>query len=74
MNLTRNTRTYSLNTVPETNIVLVPKKWWLEDYFLLGRPIFRGYYRFRECIILLGAVWPQQTSLRSDYQLKCTSL
>ena len=36
-------------TLPKTNVA--PKNgWWEYDPFLLGRPIFRGYVSFRECI------------------------
>ena len=30
-------------TLPKFNIA--PEKWWLEDYFLLGWYIFRGYVK-----------------------------
>ena len=35
-----------LGTPPETNIA--PENGWLEYYFPMGRPIFRGYVSFRE--------------------------
>ena len=37
-------------TLPETNIHLKMDGW--NASFLLGRPIFRGYVSFRECIYL----------------------
>ena len=33
-------------TLPETKIA--HEKWWLEDYFFLGTPIFRFYVIFSE--------------------------
>lgn len=36
-------------TIPETNM-FTAENWWLEDYFLLGRPSFRGE------VLVLGMV------------------
>ena len=33
--------------LPALKLTLAPENWWLEDCFLLGRPIFRGYVSFR---------------------------
>ena len=44
-------------TLPETNSEFTPEKGWLEDDpFLLGWPIFRGYVKLREGIIVSKSV------------------
>ena len=41
-------------------IYLAPGIWWLGDYFFfLGRPIFRGYVRFREGIYICIYIYIQ---------------
>ena len=43
---------FLVSTLPETNIA--PEDGWLEDTFPFGKPIFRGYVSFRECMLNFG--------------------
>ena len=36
--------------LPSLKTNIASQKWWLEDYFPLGRPIFRGYVSFKDNI------------------------
>ena len=53
-------------TLPETN--MAPSKWWLEDYFPIGKVTFQGllYVSFRECIYLVVSTQKKNSQHGSD--------
>ena len=65
MILTKTDALDSGDTLPETNELPVKMDGW-NTTFLLGRPIFRGYVSFRECIFAVSVYFP--TSLKEGAQ------